>query len=1555
MAKSNALTEWLGIPATEQPPNHYRLLGLPLFETDRAKIDAAAEDAMARVRKAAGREQMELAGKVLTMLKSARTCLLNDAVRQEYDARLRESLGLSGKPESAAPVIDTGQPATAGDRAKNKKKSSLPMILAAAVAGGGLAAGLVFSGVIPLFKKPAQKPDDNGVVQNGPAGDPDSPSKNPGAGKKQPVASKGSKVNPVPVAATAVYLTELTAHDVQVDAPGFKFKVNQRQPEHGLWLHPAKGGTGRVAYKLGRKYRWLQGVVVVPDKTRETRDITVRFIGDNRVLWESNTLRKRGDWQQFTVDVADVDDLAVVSRSASGNYVYAQVALVEPRLLVDPAKPAAVQVAGVTDAGRDVGKTSPVAATEPETKPVDLLKLIDANKHAVEGNWSLDEGALITSNIGVGRLQLPGTVPTEYDIDFTATRLDGEATFVVGLVAGGRQFAMYFDYGPQKRIDHYSALAMLKGKVPYEIPGAHHGKVFKLNEAVPVSISVRKTGVTVSATGKTIYSWKGDYSDLKLNPSWAVRDPQSLFLGSGSRFKVTKFELRPLGDPKPATIDLLKLINPKSHTVAGTWNSADRKLVSSTQISAIQIPYAPPAEYELQMKVKRTSFQGGHSWLNLALNGGGRRFWVLLDHDYYKDPRVSGLHPLDGKKVIENETTIRGNVFEVGKETDVVCRVSKDGVTVTVGGRKLIDWKGDYSRFGRWESPLKDEQMGLLCETPFEISELKLRPLRQSGPSIAKNKPERPILCKTLATKRRPDGLSPTATAFNGPRGDGRSGANGIYFPSCSFSPNEGTAIEFEYSRSGTARGLHVIHPYRDGHFVVLLHEKGVALFAGGQWTGYLASSKYPLRKTPAYDATFPIGKVSMVSIVRPDGTYQLFANGKEILTSQVAQAGRFRLPDAFQGQRIPLEWPAGSWGMLVGPMDQGSNTAANIRISSGRKWTRIGTPVLAPENPLAGKLAIPDAAKQKESLALVKDVFKKEYAAADKPLQKALLAAKLLAQSRKTVDDETAHYVLLRESQRLATEGGDVPAVMQAIDELAARFAIDPFAEKTDVLRRLSALARRPAQARAVAEATLDLAKTAAEAKQFDAALKLLKLAGSTAGKARLRTLVRSISDYRGELIARQKQLAAAEDAAKTLQLKPDDPEANRIRGKYLCFVRRDWEAGLPMLAKGDDAGLKKLAQRELKSPTNPKEMVDLADAWYDAALKSTRDATQQTGMAVRAVSWYREAEPSLKGLYKTKVEKQLAEIARRKLIPAGTAIGKPLRARTAPSTSPPKKAPPDGTPLYVWEIISGATTAAKGNLRVEFRPDGTTNHGHKWTLDGKKFACGWDSGGLLVGDGTFARGRWFRGAYFTGRLLMKNASLKSAPAPNATLSKTAGRTPIGRYPIGKLSTIMVDCWEFTARTRDARRLIRLSVDFTADGQVIDAGRKIATWEVSGRKVLVKFLDEQFGTVTFGRRNANQLFGLTKVEGKPAWSCQLDRVQQVAVYKAESLGTLTFYSNGRINKPRHVSGLDDMHWCFDGKLLRVGFHETDVSADGKTLPRLKGTFVAGRPLIPPR
>ena len=42
--------KWLGIPPDEQPANHYRLLGLELFESDRDVIDSASLEQIAHIR-----------------------------------------------------------------------------------------------------------------------------------------------------------------------------------------------------------------------------------------------------------------------------------------------------------------------------------------------------------------------------------------------------------------------------------------------------------------------------------------------------------------------------------------------------------------------------------------------------------------------------------------------------------------------------------------------------------------------------------------------------------------------------------------------------------------------------------------------------------------------------------------------------------------------------------------------------------------------------------------------------------------------------------------------------------------------------------------------------------------------------------------------------------------------------------------------------------------------------------------------------------------------------------------------------------------------------------------------------------------------------------------------------------------------------------------------------------------------------------------------------------------------------------------------------------------
>jgi len=83
---------WLGIPPRQQPPNHYRLLGIPLLEENPDAIAHAADQRMAHLRTLQTGKHGELSQKLLNEVAAARVCLLSSARKAAYDRRLRQAL-----------------------------------------------------------------------------------------------------------------------------------------------------------------------------------------------------------------------------------------------------------------------------------------------------------------------------------------------------------------------------------------------------------------------------------------------------------------------------------------------------------------------------------------------------------------------------------------------------------------------------------------------------------------------------------------------------------------------------------------------------------------------------------------------------------------------------------------------------------------------------------------------------------------------------------------------------------------------------------------------------------------------------------------------------------------------------------------------------------------------------------------------------------------------------------------------------------------------------------------------------------------------------------------------------------------------------------------------------------------------------------------------------------------------------------------------------------------------------------------------------------------------
>jgi hypothetical protein len=88
----DAYYKWLGILPAEQPPNHYRLLGIALFEADPEVIAAAADRQMGHVKSFAAGQYAAQSQSLLNELARARVTLLNSRQKAEYDRRLQQLL-----------------------------------------------------------------------------------------------------------------------------------------------------------------------------------------------------------------------------------------------------------------------------------------------------------------------------------------------------------------------------------------------------------------------------------------------------------------------------------------------------------------------------------------------------------------------------------------------------------------------------------------------------------------------------------------------------------------------------------------------------------------------------------------------------------------------------------------------------------------------------------------------------------------------------------------------------------------------------------------------------------------------------------------------------------------------------------------------------------------------------------------------------------------------------------------------------------------------------------------------------------------------------------------------------------------------------------------------------------------------------------------------------------------------------------------------------------------------------------------------------------------------
>jgi cyclophilin family peptidyl-prolyl cis-trans isomerase len=266
-----------------------------------------------------------------------------------------------------------------------------------------------------------------------------------------------------------------------------------------------------------------------------------------------------------------------------------------------------------------------------------------------------------------------------------------------------------------------------------------------------------------------------------------------------------------------------------------------------------------------------------------------------------------------------------------------------------------------------------------------------------------------------------------------------------------------------------------------------------------------------------------------------------------------------------------------------------------------------------------------PEPVPDRAALSSALSAFKKEFRAelkADEPDAQRELANALL--KRAAVEADAARRYVYIEQAGVAAEGArDIALALRAADALDAAFAID---RPASVLKSVGRIAKGSKDVGLLAEAAsacVDVAGAAMTGSDASTAGAAMSAAKSLAKKAKMD----GIGARAGALAKLVPSFKRMTTGVKDIETALADPEtqaaAHTTMGRFECFGRGDWDAGLPHLAQSGDAALRQLAEAELALADAPEGRLDVANGWWDAA-QSERDALAKARMLAHAAGLY-------------------------------------------------------------------------------------------------------------------------------------------------------------------------------------------------------------------------------------------------------------------------------------------------------------------------------------------
>jgi len=277
---------WLGIPPEEQPPDHYRLLGVSRFETDREVISNASDQRMTHLRTFSAGKRSADSQRLLNEVSAATHCLLDKSKKAQYDAQLKAVIGEKERLQApkplpvarpiAAPLVQpvalpqatiaplqptAYAPQTSTRRPVRRRNNSGPMLALLSL----VPLALVAAGGFYVYNASRE------VVESPPKPPPVVPHPKPDSGKKQPKPDPDkTKPEPEPDSSSPRSIEQRTAW----------FSPGENGPRNYFRQKPGKAWEEFEENKLKHRFDETARTADYVELQQEGRGFKVRLYSD---------------------------------------------------------------------------------------------------------------------------------------------------------------------------------------------------------------------------------------------------------------------------------------------------------------------------------------------------------------------------------------------------------------------------------------------------------------------------------------------------------------------------------------------------------------------------------------------------------------------------------------------------------------------------------------------------------------------------------------------------------------------------------------------------------------------------------------------------------------------------------------------------------------------------------------------------------------------------------------------------------------------------------------------------------------------------------------------------------------------------------------------------------------------------------------------------------------------------------------------------------------------------------------------------------------------------